>query len=160
MVKGQYARRDRLVKERRNDAYKDKRKESGPAMCQKCKAVYTDGKWSWAKPEDAYDRTICPACRRIEDKFPAGEIEIRGLFYTAHEKEVMNLIRNREKMELNQHPLERIMDVGNRDDCVLITTTGVHLARQIGESLAHSYQGDLHFTYGDAEKSIRVRWER
>jgi hypothetical protein len=42
----------------------------------------------------------------------------------------------------------------------LITTTGIHLARQIGEALTHASQGDLEFTYGDGEKSIRMIWHR
>ena len=41
-----------------------------------------------------------------------------------------------------------------------ITTTGVHVARRIGDALGRSYQGDLNFTYGAGEKSIKVSWSR
>jgi len=43
---------------------------------------------------------------------------------------------------------------------VVNTTTGVHIARRIGESLSRACQGDYSFQYGDAEKIIRVFWSR
>ncbi|MBU0728900.1 MAG: hypothetical protein KKE17_02180 [Proteobacteria bacterium] len=72
----------------------------------------------------------------------------------------MNLIHNREKQEMKFYPMERIMSVDDQDNCIRIATTGIHLARKIGEGLVHSYQGQLQFTDGDAEKNIRVIWER
>jgi hypothetical protein len=56
--------------------------------------------------------------------------------------------------------MERIMAISAKEDHTLVTTTGIHLARRIGEALKHSYQGELDFIYGDAEKSIRVSWSR
>jgi hypothetical protein len=41
-----------------------------------------------------------------------------------------------------------------------LTTTGIHIARRIGETLTKSYQGNFSFHYIDGEKSIRVFWER
>ena len=32
------------------------------------------------------------------------------------------------------------------------------MARRIGEAVARAYQGNLNFTYGDNEKTIRVQW--
>ncbi len=160
MYKGQHERRDRLVKERHHDTYKGRRKCASATLCMNCDAIFVDGRWTWIKGVESIKKTVCPACRRIKDNYPAGQIEISGSFFERHQHELLNLIRNREKQEKEQHPMERIMDIGADKGYAMITTTGVHLARRIGEALAHSYQGELDFQYGDAEKTIRVSWKR
>jgi hypothetical protein len=57
-------------------------------------------------------------------------------------------------------PLERIMTFAAEEEHFLVTTTGIHLARRIGEALKHACQGDLDLSYGDGEQSIRVTWRR
>lgn len=52
------------------------------------------------------------------------------------------------------------MAMQEEDELILITTTGIHIARRIGEAISRAYQGDLTFTYGDGEKTIRVFWNR
>ena len=73
---------------------------------------------------------------------------------------MLNLIRNEEKEEKGEHPLERIMDITMEDEQTLITTTGIHIARRVGEAVSRAYKGDLSFTYGDGEKTIRMLWDR
>jgi len=41
-----------------------------------------------------------------------------------------------------------------------VTTTGIHVARRIGEALARAYKGDLSYQYAEGEKRIRVYWRR
>ena len=72
----------------------------------------------------------------------------------------MNLVRNVEATAKKERPLERIMAIENDGDQAVVTTTGIHVARRIGESLSHSYQGEFDFRYGDGEDSIRVSWSR
>lgn len=45
------------------------------------------------------------------------------------------------------------------EQITIITTTGIHLSRGIGEALKHAYQGDLTISY-DAENYVRVSWKR
>jgi hypothetical protein len=52
------------------------------------------------------------------------------------------------------------MAVRKDGEATLITTTGVHIARRLGESLKRSYRGDLKINYEDGEKRIRVSWFR
>jgi len=160
MDKGQYERRDRLVKEKRHDTYKERGKSSEPRVCTECNAFFSDGRWSWSEPLADAKKVICPACQRIIDNYPAGYVEIRGPFFERHREELLNLIRNEERLEKGEHPMERIMAVVDKDNYTLITTTGVHIARRIGDALSKAYQGHLDFQYGDAEKSIRVYWNR
>ena len=102
---------------------------------------------------------MCPACQRIADNYPAGYVELKGEFFEQRREEILNLVNNEEKLETGEHPMEKIMAITLEDDTTLITTTGVHVARRIGEAIARAYQGNLDYTYGDNEKSIRVVWE-
>ena len=65
-----------------------------------------------------------------------------------------------ERLEKSERPLERIILINEGKAKTVITTTGIHVARRIGEALARSYQGSYNFQYADGEKSIRVFWER
>jgi len=160
MDKSQYSRRDRLVKERRHDTYQEKKKLPEPTVCTSCGALFVGGRWTWQKaPEGAYT-IVCPACQHIADNYPAGYLTIKGPFFEQHRQEILNLVHNTEKQEKGEHPMERLMAIVDEEDHTLVTTTGIHLARRIGEALKHAYQGELDFVYGEAEKSIRVSWCR
>ncbi len=160
MDKSQYGRRDRLVQEKQHDTYGDSKKWPEPTTCTECNAVYLEGRWTWYEPPAKANKVVCPACRRIAEKYPAGYLELKGSFLKEHREEMLNLIRNEEKDEKGEHPLERIMDITEAEEQTLITTTGIHIARRIGEAVSRAYKGDLSFTYGDGEKSIRVLWDR
>jgi NMD protein affecting ribosome stability and mRNA decay len=153
-------RRDRLIKEERHDAYQEKGKLPEPTVCRECGAVFIEGRWSWWEASAKAHAIVCPACQRIKDKYPAGYLEIKGAFFDTHREEIDNLIRNIEKKEKAEHPMERIMAISAVEDHTLLTTTGIHLARRLGEALKHAYQGELNFTYGDAANIIRLTWSR
>jgi len=160
MDKGTFGRKDRLIKEKRHDAYQEREKLPEPSMCSGCKALFVNGRWTWNTTETDTHVALCPACKRIADKYPAGTIEIKGEFYKQHRLQITNLIHNIEKQEKDERPLERIMTVTDQEGETVVTTTGVHLARRIGEALARSYQGDFSFQYGEGDKNIRVQWHR
>jgi hypothetical protein len=160
MEKSRHGRRDRLIKEKSHDTYEERRKWPEPTVCSDCKALFSNGRWCWLEAPEYVYKICCPACQRIADNYPAGELFIKGLFFAEHREEILNLINNTESLEKKEHPLERLMDIADEEVLTRVTTTGIHLARRIGEALVHAYQGDLDFTYGDAEKSIRVTWSR
>jgi hypothetical protein len=81
-----------------------------------------------------------------------------GPFFEEHREEILDLIRNVEEREKREHPLERLMDRG--DDGDILTTTGVHLARRIGEGLKRAYRGNLTVKYGEDSEFVRVNWRR
>ena len=159
-LQGSQKRNDRLIKEKRKDTYRTYTAVPEPSLCKNCGAVYMNGHWTWNEVKDGTYKTLCPACKRMEDKYPAGYIEIKGEFYNEHTNEISNLIRNTEKLEKNERPLERIMSMKIERGRAIVTTTGIHIARRIGEALNRSYQGLFSFRYGDGDKSIRVQWER
>jgi NMD protein affecting ribosome stability and mRNA decay len=160
MDKGRYGRQDRLIKEKRNDPYRERGKYRDSTICCECGALFVNGRWSWKKREGRCFETTCPACLRIADKYPAGYVMIRGPFFRDRQEEILNLLKNIEKLEKGEHPLERIMSIKKEKDHTAVSTTGVHIARRIGDALCSSYQGDLTLNYEDGEKRIRVQWER
>jgi len=160
MDKGRFGRQDRLIKEKQNDVYFDRHKYSEPTLCTTCNSLYLHGRWTWETTDQSVNKAVCPACKRIIDNYPAGTIEITGSFFKEHEDDLTNLIFNIEKQEKMAHALERIIEITHKRGITIITTTGIHLARRIGEALSRSYKGNLSFRYLDADKGIRVSWER
>src|SRR5688500_11378028 len=91
-----------------DDAYNMRSKPPEPTQCPKCRATFTEGRWTWEKaPKDAYEQ-LCPACQRIHDRFPAGYVSIKGEFFTEHRDESVHLITNHESTEKAARPLQRI----------------------------------------------------
>lgn len=153
-------RRDKLIKEERHDTYREREKHPQNTQCSICKAAFVKGRWMWKDLEEISKEVICPACRRIKDHYPAGIIEIKGEYTKNHLDEIINMIYNIEKNEKKNHALERIMDVKQNKKQITVTTTGIHLARWIGDALSRSFHGELDYHYLDNDKSIRVTWER
>ncbi len=162
MSQSPYGRKDRLIREKRHDSYYEREKLPEPSRCSGCGACYTGGRWTWKAPpaQPPPHQTLCPACRRIADDYPAGQVEIEGDFFRGHRSEMENLIRNVEEQEKANHPLQRLIRIAARPEGALITTTGIHLARRIGEALSRAYKGELTIQYADQEQSIRVYWRR
>ena len=154
------ARLDRLIKEKRHDPYQDKKKLSEPTVCPGCGAVYHKGHWSWAERPVGAHETSCPACQRIHDKVPAGFVSLGGAFYKQHQAEINKLIHNIVEREKESHPLNRIMEQTETDAGLEITTTDMHLPRDIGVALERAYEGELDFHYEDGEYQLRVSWQR
>ncbi len=153
-------RRDRLIQEQVHDTYKSRRKLREPTICPRCGAVYHGGRWQWASRPAAATEQTCPACHRIQDKYPAGSVALSGPFLQAHREEILNVARNAEARAKTTHPLKRIIDIEAEGEGVLITTTDPHLARAIGEALHHAYAGELDFHYADESNILRVQWKR
>ena len=54
----------------------------------------------------------------------------------------------------------RIIAIESTDNENLITTTDIHLARDLGEALHHACGGELEFHYNEDQKLLRVHWQR
>lgn len=153
-------RRDLRQLETAMDSYKTKGKLPEPTVCPECGAVFHNGRWQWlAKPQGAHE-TSCPACHRLRDQYPAGYVTLTGDFFAQHEQEILQLIQHREEQEKKEHPLQRIMAVEKTKVGAIVTTTDIHLARDIGEALHHAFQGELEFHYHPGETLLRVNWNR
>lgn len=153
-------RRDRLIREREHDSYKLRRKLPDPAVCPDCGAIYRAGRWQWGSPAGDDFSTLCPACCRIRDGYPAGFVTLSGAFARDHRSEIMHLVRHLEEREKHQHPFKRIIEAEALDDRWVITTTDSSLARSIGDALHRAYKGDLDYHFADETDVLRVTWRR
>jgi NMD protein affecting ribosome stability and mRNA decay len=156
-------RRDQLRPEREHDSYKRMKKPPEPSFCPDCGAIFHNGRWQWGlRKEDAIE-IRCPACLRVRDNFPSGFLYVNGPFLGVHRQEILGLIQHHADKARAEHPLARIITIEHpegEDDGMIITTTDIHLARDLGEALHHAYHGELEFHYNEAEKLLRVHWSR
>ncbi len=157
---GGVGRRDRLIQDARHDPYRSQRKLREPARCPGCGAVFRDGRWQWLEDSTAVPVSLCPACQRIKDAYPAGFVTLSGEFLQEHREEILGLVHNVEEREKAQHPLKRIMEIRDEAGEISITTTDLHLARSIGDALHHAYAGELDYEYAKGADSLRVTWKR
>ncbi len=154
-------RKDRLIQEYIHDPYFTKAKYHDPSICKRCGVVFHDGIFQWMEPAPVNaEPMVCPACRRIEDKYEGGVVVLEGEFLEKHKDEIINLIRNVERNEIAYRPLERIIEIKDEGNKITITTTYEHLARRIGEAVNRAYKGNLSMQYPPGAKYIRVHWER
>ena len=144
-----------------HDPYRTLHKEKAPAQCAVCGAVYQKGRWTWQRLRPMPPATLtCPACCRIRDHYPAGELTLRGAFYAAHADEAEKIARNVEKAERSQHPLARIIEVHRDGDALTITTTDMHLPRRIAHAIESAWGGQLATHSDEAGYFVRITWER
>lgn len=153
-------RRDRLIREAEHDPYATRRKLQDPTVCPECGALFRNGRWSRETPPFDAPRNLCPACQRIRDRYPAGEIRIEGSFREQHAGEIIGLLRNVEARESSRHPLKRIMAIREEADALIVETTDMKLARALGEALASAYSGELDYRYEEGSSFLRVGWKR
>ena len=152
--------KDRQIEEVVHDAYQERYKPSGHAYCPRCEAIFQNGRWQWGPKTAGAHEHVCPACRRIQDHFPAGYVTLSGPFLVQHEAEILGLVRNEEATAKAEHALERIIEVKKEQAETVITTTGTHLARRIGEALQHAWKGELDLKHSPNEFLVRVYWKR
>jgi NMD protein affecting ribosome stability and mRNA decay len=142
------------------DPYQRQRKLHDGTRCPQCGALYQDGRWQWTAMPQAVQEELCPACRRINDRFPAGIVNLRGAFARAHREELIRVARHQEEAEKAEHPLNRIMSIEEEPDGTVVNTTDIHLPRRIGEALERAFSGALDFRYEEDGYFVRVTWRR
>lgn len=159
-TRGSGGRRDRLIREREHDPYHTDRKLPDPSACTECGVMYRAGRWMRGSPPVGANPVLCPACHRIQDDYPAGEITFEGDFLDDHRDEILNLTRHVAEREGGEHPLKRVMEIQEAGDSVRVTTTDAGLARNIGDAIHDAYGGDLDYRYPKEGGLLRVTWRR
>ena len=153
-------RKGRMYEQHVQDPYQARGKPKEPVTCPQCGVIFHHGRWQWGEAATNARPHTCPACQRIKDHVPAGMLKISGEFFASHREEVWHLIRNLESREKAERPLERIIDISDESDALVIHFTGSHLTRATGEALQHAYQGELEYRHTDKDDLFRVNWSR
>ncbi|MBP1728173.1 MAG: hypothetical protein H6Q56_546 [Deltaproteobacteria bacterium] len=144
------------------NSYEEKGGVEGSAYCA-CGNVFRSKRWYGAEEGAAPkggQSLVCPACRRIADRNPAGIVSLKGSFFAEHRIEIENLIRNTAQAAGLKNPLGRVIDSSNEKNGIVITTTDAKLAQKIGREVFKSHGGDLHFQWNDDDELVRVNWSR
>ncbi|HHO77390.1 MAG TPA: ATPase [Deltaproteobacteria bacterium] len=152
---------DRNIKQKVHDPYDDRRKYPEGTYCPECGALYQGGRWKWPEKKEVTGQPcLCCACRRIRDRFSAGEVYLSGRYLHVHRSEILNLVGNIIRQEEVRSPLKRVIDFTEdaREVCVRLTDN--HLARHIGEAVYRAYSGELEVKYSEEEKFVRLYWCR
>ena len=142
------------------DPYQRQQKLADDTICPQCGAVYQKGRWQWGtRPENGHE-ALCAACRRINDKFPAGvvELRVRGPLGPQQKDEIIRLARHQEEAEKREHPLNRIITIDEDADGIVINTTDIHLPRRIGEAVERAFHGNLNEVFDEGGYFVRVNW--
>jgi NMD protein affecting ribosome stability and mRNA decay len=150
------------LREEIHDPYRSRRKSRAPAACPECGAVYVRGRWSWKAPGASQpgEKLVCPACRRITERYPAGEVRLSGAFAIAHGSEALRLVENIARTENREHPLNRVMRIRRQAAEIVIETTDLHLPRRIGHAVEAAWGGKLQTHYDEQGCFVRVAWRR
>jgi hypothetical protein len=150
------AQQDRIL-----DPYKATHKRHEQAVCQQCGAVYEHGRWHWGERPNGAVKTICQACHRTNDHYPAGIVTLSGPLVASQRDEITHLVRHQEQSEKPEHPLNRIMRIEQEaPDRLVIETTDIHLPRRIGEAMTRAYKGTLTEHFDEGGYFVRVNWTR
>ena len=142
------------------DPYRRQQKLREGTVCPQCGAVYHEGRWRWTARVEGAAEELCAACRRINDKFPAGVVTLRGDFAREHKEEMIHLARHQEEAEKNEHPLNRIISIEEDAHGVVINTTDIHLPRRIGEAVHRAFHGEIEDIFEKDGYFLRVNWTR
>lgn len=149
------------------DTYLPKKGAGKTLICPGCHAILTLKRWRLDEP--AYAKLLhagtarqvwCPACQKIRDGYPSGQVTLTGPFLAEHRNEILRLIANEEKRAREKNPLERIMSLSQEQEQVVLTTTDEKLAQRIGRELRKACGGTVTYNWSHNNKFVRVHWER
>ncbi len=164
--------REKVVHIRRNvenfgDPYLQDMKPSEAATCRECKSIYARGRWriesqagNDLKKAKRVVSTMCPACRKIRDRVPGGIVTLTGEFIEQHRDEILNLVRNENERAKAVNPLERVIDIEEDSNGLVILTTNEKMAQRIGRAMRRAYRGAVQYKWSEDTKLARVDWRR
>ena len=145
--------------EHRIDPYKRPQKLAEPTACPQCGAVYHQGRWQWTRRPENAQETLCQACLRTNDHYPAGVVTLSGELAGQLKSELLNLARHQEEAEKTEHPMNRIMEIVEAPREIVINTTDIHLPRRIGDAIHRAHRGRLEVHFDEKAYFVRVTWQ-
>ena len=158
--------RKRVDKDR--DTYLPRRSPEGLLYCRGCGSIYYRRRWTLKPPQEVLDLThssedvrfvLCPACRKLHDHYPSGELRLVGV-PVDEKREILRLLRNEEERAREKNPLERIMRIETDRDEWKVETTTEKLAQRLGRCVRKARGGKVVFKWSHNRKFARVLWQK
>jgi hypothetical protein len=144
----------------------DQHLEEG-TVCPQCGAVYVNQRWTLDDKQRAVmiggavtQEVVCPGCTKTAVRDPQGIVTLRGDYWPEHREEILNLVRNEESRALGSNPLERIIDIREEGDELIIETTNEKLAQRIGRHIDKAHKGQIEYRWSNDNHLVRVYWSR
>jgi len=146
------------------DRYLPRLDPKGIIQCSGCGAFHHRRHWTLIAPADFSsqvhrDLVFCPACRKIQDRFPGGELTLLGI-ENENREEISRILRNEESRAREKNPLERIMSMQAAQGGWRVETTTEKLAQRLGRSIHKARGGQVDYKWGHNNKFVRVVWEK
>ena len=147
-----------------SDSYLPRLDPKGVLQCSGCGAFHHRRHWTLTPPagfgSPAHKHLVfCPACRKVRDRFPGGELALHGVA-AGNRGEIARILRNEESRAREKNPLERIMRMDVVTDGWRIETTTEKLAQRLGRSIKKARGGTLSYKWGHNNKFVRVVWKK
>lgn len=145
------------------DTYLPKLSPKEVIQCSGCGAFYHRRHWMLAAPAEFklpvhVHPSFCPACKKIKQGYPSGELSLKGID-TAERQEILRILRNEEEQARTKNPLEMIMSLQKTGEHWRVETTTEKLAQRLGRSVKKARGGKLLYKWGHNNKFVRVVWE-
>jgi hypothetical protein len=146
------------------DTYIPRRALKEPVQCAGCGAFYYHRRWTLTLPREfrgplRFHRIYCPACRKIKEQYPSGELQLMDID-GAERGDIARILRNEEERAREKNPLERIMRVEAANGNWRIETTTEKLAQRLGRSIKKARGGELIYKWSHNNKFVRVFWQK
>ncbi len=138
------------------------------AACHVCHALYQGKRWFYDEKlvkrlagTPKLREVTCPACRKIEDRYPEGILTLSGEFLSQHKAEIVQLVEKEAARVSSRSVLDRVIQMREEGkDKLVVETTTERLAQRLGRAVYRAYKGDLHFRWAEMNKFVRVYWSR
>jgi hypothetical protein len=81
-------------------------------------------------------------------------------FARDHKEEMIHLARHQEEAEKTDHPPNRIINIEESAEGVVINTTDIHLPHRIGEAIQRVFHGQIEDIFEKNGYFVKVNWTR
>lgn len=146
------------------DMYLPQLTPKGVIQCSGCGAFYSRRHWTLNPPGKFSTQlhahpVYCPACAKIKDRYPGGELRLAGI-NTTERGEIARILRNEEEQARTKNPLERIMGFAAIEGGWKVETTTEKLAQRLGRAVSKARGGKVEYKWSHNNKFVRVLWEK
>ncbi len=142
--------------------------EAGPGrrefvFCSGCGIVYYHKFWHHAledckhlSGDERIKFVLCPACRMIKDRKFEGELTISGISSRKLKEEIRRVLENSGKSAFRRDPLDRIIEIKEGNDKLVVRTTENQLAVKLAKKIALTFGGKMTVSHSREEDVIRA----